>query len=149
MWKRKYENCRPTSVLLGFSNVLDRIMYNSLDEFFTSNNLPHEDQFDLQIINSTEHASMHYYSLHLIWPKTSIVVNLNYVSLLTFRRLLIKSITKSYWKILWLWWENIVFSPKLSISKKNNTLKLIMTLYIYLRRIVVSHSGLYFDQYYF
>ena len=35
-------------------------MYNSLYEFFTSNNLPHENQVVFQTINSIEHALLQF-----------------------------------------------------------------------------------------
>ena len=58
--KENVENYRPISILPGFSNVLERIMYNHLYEYFMNNNLLHENQFGFQINNSTEHATLQF-----------------------------------------------------------------------------------------
>ena len=39
-----------------FFEVIQRIMYNRLYEYFINNNLPHENQFGFQINNLTEYA---------------------------------------------------------------------------------------------
>ena len=49
-------NYRPISVLLVFSKILERIMYNRISEHLKSNNLLFDKQFEFQLNNSTEHA---------------------------------------------------------------------------------------------
>ena len=58
--KENIENYRPISILPVFSKVLERIMYNSLYEYFMNNNLLHKNQFAFQINNSTEHAILQF-----------------------------------------------------------------------------------------
>ena len=58
--KENVENYRPISVLPVFSEVLERIMYNRLYEYFMNNSLLHENQFGFQINNSTEHAILQF-----------------------------------------------------------------------------------------
>ena len=43
-----------------FSKVLEHIMYNRLYEYFMNNNLIHQNEFGLQINNSTEHAILQF-----------------------------------------------------------------------------------------
>ena len=49
-------NYRPISVLLCFSKILEKIMYNRLYQYLISNNLLYKKQFGFQKANSTEHA---------------------------------------------------------------------------------------------
>ena len=58
--KENVENYRPISIFPVFSNVLERIMYNPLYEYFMNNNLFHENQFGFQINNSTEHSVLQF-----------------------------------------------------------------------------------------
>ena len=51
--KENVENYRPISILLVFSKVLKRIMYNRLSEYFMNNNLLHQNQFGFQINNAS------------------------------------------------------------------------------------------------
>ena len=52
-------NYRPISVLPVFSKILERIIYNKVNDFFTTNNLFYEKQFGFQKNKSTEHAILH------------------------------------------------------------------------------------------
>ena len=90
--KENDENYRPISLLPVFSKVLERIMYNRLYECFMNNNLLHENQFGFQINNSTEHTILQFtrdIAQNFDNDKFTLGV------LLSFRRLLIQSITKS------------------------------------------------------
>ena len=49
-------NYRPISVLPVFSKILERILYNRLNSFFSENNLFFSKQFGFQKNTSTEHA---------------------------------------------------------------------------------------------
>ena len=49
-------NYRPISVLPCFSKILERIMYNTLYEYLTKNNLLFDNQFGFRKGHSTEHA---------------------------------------------------------------------------------------------
>ena len=49
-------NYRPISVLLYFSKILERIMYNRFDKYLTTEKLLYLKQFDFQTGLSTEHA---------------------------------------------------------------------------------------------
>ena len=51
-------NCRPISVLLCFSKVLERIMYNRLLKYLAINEIIHKKRFGFQKGHSTEHAIM-------------------------------------------------------------------------------------------
>ena len=48
-------NYRPISVLLCFFQILERIMYNTLYEYLTKNNLLFDKQFRFRKGHSTEH----------------------------------------------------------------------------------------------
>ena len=49
-------NYRPISVLPCFSKILERIMYNRLFKYLTTNEILHKKQFGFQKGHSTEHA---------------------------------------------------------------------------------------------
>ena len=49
-------NYRPISVLPCFSNILQRIMYNQLFKYLTTNEILYKKQFGFQKGHSTEHA---------------------------------------------------------------------------------------------
>ena len=51
-------NYRPISVVVCFSKILERIMYNRLYEHLTKNNLLFDKQFGFRKFHSTEHALM-------------------------------------------------------------------------------------------
>ena len=51
-------NYRPISVVVCFSKMLERIMYNRLYEHLTKNNLLFDKQFGFRKFHSTEHALM-------------------------------------------------------------------------------------------
>ena len=52
----KIGNYRPVSVLPCFSKILERIMYNRLFKYLTTNEILHKKQFGFQKGHSTEHA---------------------------------------------------------------------------------------------
>ena len=58
--KENLENYGTISTFPVFSKVLERIIYNRLNEYFTNNNLLHENQFSFLINNSTEHATLQF-----------------------------------------------------------------------------------------
>ena len=58
--KENVENYRTISTLPVFSKVLERIMYNRSYEYFMNNNLLYQNQFDFEIINLTEHATLQF-----------------------------------------------------------------------------------------
>ena len=49
-------NYRPISILPCFSKLLERVMYNRLYAYLTTNNILYEKQFGFQINHSTDHA---------------------------------------------------------------------------------------------
>ena len=49
-------NYKPISVLLCFSKLLERIMYNHLFKYLSENSILYEKQFGFQTSHSTEHA---------------------------------------------------------------------------------------------
>ena len=51
-------NYRPISVVVCFSKILERIIYNRLYEHLTKNNLLFDKQFGFRKFHSTEHALM-------------------------------------------------------------------------------------------
>ena len=52
----KIGNYRPISVLPCFSKILERIMYNRLFKYLTTNEILYKKQFGFQKVHSTEHA---------------------------------------------------------------------------------------------
>ena len=52
----KIGNYRPISVLPCFSKILERIMYNRLFKYLTTNEILHKKQFGFQKGHSTEHV---------------------------------------------------------------------------------------------
>ena len=58
--KENIENYRPIYILLIFSEVLERIIYHRLYEYFRNNNFLHKKLFGFQINNSTEHAILQF-----------------------------------------------------------------------------------------
>ena len=51
-------NYRPISILSCFSKILERIMYNRLSKYLTTNEILYKKQFGFQERHSTEHAIM-------------------------------------------------------------------------------------------
>ena len=51
-------NYRPISVLLCFSKILEKIMYNRLYKYLTGNSMVYKKQFGFQEGHSTEHATV-------------------------------------------------------------------------------------------
>ena len=51
-------NYRPISILPCFSKILERIMYNRLFKYLTTNEILYKKQFGFQEGHSTEHAIM-------------------------------------------------------------------------------------------
>ena len=52
------DNYRPISVLICFSTIFERKIYNRLYSFFTKNDISYERQFSFQKENSIEHATV-------------------------------------------------------------------------------------------
>ena len=56
--ENEVRNYRPISVLPCFSKILERIMYNKLFKYLTTNEILHKKQFGFEEGHSTEHATM-------------------------------------------------------------------------------------------
>ena len=56
--ENEVRNYRPISVLPCFSKILERIMYNRLFKYLTTNEILYKKQFGFQEGHSTEHAIM-------------------------------------------------------------------------------------------
>ena len=54
--RSKLENYRPISVLPCFSNIPERIMYNSFHKYVLENKIIYPKQFGFQVGHSTDHA---------------------------------------------------------------------------------------------
>ena len=54
--KENVVNCRPISILLYFSKILERIMYNRVSLYLTENDLLYNKQFGFQTGHSTDHT---------------------------------------------------------------------------------------------
>ena len=59
-YKENVENYRQIYILLVFSKVFERIIYNRLYEYFMNSSLLHENQFGFQINNSNEHSILQF-----------------------------------------------------------------------------------------
>ena len=54
--KENVVNCRPIFILLYFSKILERIMYNRVSLYLTENDLLYNKQFGFQTGHSTDHT---------------------------------------------------------------------------------------------
>ena len=66
--RSKLGNYRPISMLPCFSNIPERIMYNSFHKYVLEKKILYPKQFDFQVGNSTDHAI----NLYLILKITSL-----------------------------------------------------------------------------
>ena len=125
------------------TNVLYIIVY----EHFTNNNVLHGNQFGLQINNSNEHVMLQFnrniaqnfcngkFTLGVFIYLSKAFDTVDHQILL--KKLKHYGIYEKHW-----------LGSKVIFSKENNILKIIMTLNIYLKLIMVSRRGLYLDHYF-
>ena len=55
---RSFGNYRPISLLSSISNVFERVVFNQLYEYFTSDSLLYESQYGFRKLHSTELAAL-------------------------------------------------------------------------------------------
>ena len=54
----KIDNYRPISILPAISKIFERVLFNQIDEYFSSHNLYNDSQYGFRTKHSTEHATL-------------------------------------------------------------------------------------------
>ena len=54
----KIDNYRLISILPGIANIFERVLFNQIDEYFSSHNLYNDSQYGFRRKHSTEHAAL-------------------------------------------------------------------------------------------